>query len=117
MLQQSRDPLAILDIGLPPRHRLDVLGIDEEDLDSPLQDLVDRSPVDAGALHRDVRAFGRRKPVGEPEQFVGGRPEGANLLRARSVSPGTPQAGRYRFLCTSSPQQTRYSPSMVVASF
>jgi hypothetical protein len=83
MLQQPRDPLAILDVGLAPGHRLDVLGIDEEELEGTLQYLVDGPPVDPGALHRDVRAPGRDQPVGEPQQLARGRPEGANLFGAR----------------------------------
>jgi hypothetical protein len=65
MLQQPPDPLAILDVGLPPGHRLDVLGVDEEELKAALQHLVDGPPVDPGALHRDVGAAGRGQPVGE----------------------------------------------------
>src|SRR5262249_40286207 len=58
MLQQPRDPLTILDIGLPPWNRLDVLGVDEDELEAALQNLVDGSPVDPGALHRHVGASG-----------------------------------------------------------
>ena len=67
MLQQPRDPLAILNVGLPPGHRLNVLGVHEEELDAALQNLVDRPPVDPGALHRDVCAPGRGEPVCEPQ--------------------------------------------------
>jgi hypothetical protein len=89
LLQQARDPLAVLDVGLPPGHRLDVLRVDEEKLEASLQDLVDGPPVDAGALHRDVCASGRRQPVGESQQLAGGRPEGATLLGARPVGATT----------------------------
>jgi hypothetical protein len=98
MLQQPRDPLAIIDVGLPPGHRLDGLGVDEEKLEAALQNLVDGPPVDPGALHRDVGASGGIKPVGEPEQFARGGPEGADLLGARPVRTGTPEAGRHGLL-------------------
>lgn len=98
MLQESGDPLAILNIGLATRHRLDVLGIDEEDLEAPLQDLVDGPPVDAGTLHRDVRAPGRGQPVGEPEQFPRGCAEGPNVLTACPRRPRRPQACGHRLL-------------------
>jgi len=51
MFQQSRDPLTILDVGLPSGHRLYVLRVDEQQLEGALQDLLDRPPVDPGALH------------------------------------------------------------------
>src|SRR5215510_8949907 len=73
MLQQARDPLAIFDVGLPPRYRLDMLRVDEQQLEVPLQNLVDRAPVHAR-----------------------GRPEGANLLGPGGRRTGTPQAGGHR---------------------
>ena len=90
MLHQPREPLAILDVGLPPGDRLDGLGVDEEELQAALEHLVDGPPVDPGALHRGVGAAGRGQPVGELELFARGGPEGARLLGARPVRTGTP---------------------------
>src|SRR5262249_57817521 len=48
------EPLAVPHIRLAARHHLDVLGIDQEELDAPLQEIVDGAPVDACRLHHDV---------------------------------------------------------------
>src|SRR5215510_10996053 len=66
MLQQSCDPLAIVDVGLPSRHRLDVLRVDEQELEEPLQDLIDRSPVDARSVEPFRRAPDRFDPPRVP---------------------------------------------------
>jgi hypothetical protein len=51
-------------------------AVDKQELEIPLQDLIDRPPVDTRALHRHARAPGGREPVGEPQQLARGRPEG-----------------------------------------
>ena len=52
---QIGDPLGILHVGLAPRHVADVPGVADDQLEMPLQDGVDRAPVDARALHPDMR--------------------------------------------------------------
>src|SRR5216684_7094446 len=58
---QILQPLAVGNIGLAPRNILYVMGVDQEDGESPrLQDLKQRDPVHARALHRyrlDVAPF------------------------------------------------------------
>jgi hypothetical protein len=107
MLQQPRDPLAIFDVGLPPRHRLDVRRVDEKKLEGPLQDLIDRPPVDASALHRDVRthpAAASQSASRSNSRVV------VPQVRISSVrvafGPGSRRQAATVFLCTSSPQQT-----------
>lgn len=41
VLEQLGDPGAVGHVGLAPRHLLDVLGVDEQDLDPALQDVID----------------------------------------------------------------------------
>src|SRR3972149_10195473 len=78
--QQVRYPLAVLDVGLAPRHRLDVLSIGKEQLEIPFQKIPDRLPVDPSALHSHVGYSVGGEPVGELQQVLGHFPEGANLL-------------------------------------
>lgn len=39
MRQQIRDPLAVLHVGLPARHRLDVVRIGQDDLEAPFEEI------------------------------------------------------------------------------
>ena len=64
---QIGDPLGILHIGLAPRHVADVPGVADDQLEMPLEDGVDRAPVDARALHPDVRHSRFPQPV--PQRF------------------------------------------------
>jgi hypothetical protein len=60
---QIGDPLGILHIGLAPRHVADVPGVADDQLEMPLQDGIDRAPIDARALHPNVRHPRRLQPV------------------------------------------------------
>src|SRR5271157_2048465 len=64
---QVGDPLGVLHIGLAPRHVADVPGVADDQFEMPLQDGIDRAPVDARALHPDVRHSRRPQPV--PQRF------------------------------------------------
>ena len=52
--QQVRRPLAIPHIGLAPGHLVHVLGIDQQQRETVLQQIPERLPVDARALERHV---------------------------------------------------------------
>ena len=79
VLEQLRDPLGVLDVGLAAGDLLELVGVDQHDLEAALQEVEDRLPVDAGGLHGDVAdAFGV-EPVGQGEQFGGHGAEGADL--------------------------------------
>src|SRR5256885_13802907 len=67
------DPLAILDVGLPPRDLLDVLGVDQDDGESPFQEVEDRLPVDAGRFHSDMGHGEGGQPAGQFQQVIGDR--------------------------------------------
>ena len=64
---QIGDPLGILHVGLAPRHIADVSGVADDQLEMPLQDGIDRAPVDARALHPNVRHSRCPQPV--PQRF------------------------------------------------
>jgi hypothetical protein len=98
MTEQLGDPLRVLDIGLAARDRLDVLGIEQPDLEAPLQNVVHRLPILAGALHADVRAAARGQPVGEPQEFVRGGPKGLRLAVALTVGTHHETAHHHRLL-------------------
>ena len=79
---QVLEPLAVLHIGLPPRHVLDVAGIHEADRESPpLQDLVQGDPVDAGGLHGDRGHAALLEPPGQRPQVRREGPEAPDGLR------------------------------------
>ena len=54
MLQQVGQPLAVAHVGLAARDGLDVRGVDQQHVEPALQQVPDRLPVDAGALHGHV---------------------------------------------------------------
>ena len=47
MAQKLRNPFGVPDVRLPPRHGLDVLGIDDQQLTEPFEQIVDRTPIHA----------------------------------------------------------------------
>ena len=55
--QQVGNPFGILHVGLAPRHGLHVAGVDHHHGELLLQEIVDRFPVDPGALHRHLGHF------------------------------------------------------------
>ena len=71
MLEQLAQPLGVCDVGLAAGHVLDVRGVDQEQLEVVLEQVVDRLPVDARGLHRDVGNAKSLEPVTQREQ-VGG---------------------------------------------
>src|SRR5205085_6389464 len=52
-LQQLGNPLTIDDVGLPPRHLLEVLGIDQQDREPSFPDVEDRLPINSGGFPGD----------------------------------------------------------------
>ena len=60
MSQQVSDPLGVLYVGLAARYGFDVLRVGQQNLELPLQEIEGRLPIDARALHGNVRhALGR----------------------------------------------------------
>ena len=79
MREQVRDPLAVLHIGLPARHGLHVVRIDQDYLKAPFKEVEDRFPVHACGLHRHVCARRVRQPLVKPEQLGGRHAESSHL--------------------------------------
>ena len=77
---QVGDPFGILHVGLAPRHRLDVVGIGDDQGEMPFQDRVDRLPVDPGALHADVGHPQLPQPVAQGLEVGGHGAEVSDLL-------------------------------------
>jgi hypothetical protein len=63
VLHQLRDPDAVLDVRLPPRHLRDLGGVGQHTRERVLEHVEDRFPVDPGALHGDVRDAIGAQPV------------------------------------------------------
>lgn len=64
-------PLAIGDIGLPPRYVLHVLCVDQIDFQaSRFQDLGKGNPINAGRLHRHGMNAAVHEPVGQRMQIA-----------------------------------------------
>ncbi len=69
MSEQVGEPDRSRDVGLAPRHVLDVGGIGQDQgAGVGVEDLPDRAPIDAGGLHGDVGAGVLVEPGGEVEQ-------------------------------------------------
>jgi hypothetical protein len=98
MPNQIGDPLGVFHIGLAPRHIAHVPGVADDQLETPFEDGVDRAPVDARALHADLRRPELLQPVPHRLQIARHRPEGLDLL-PRPLARGADQgAGDDRLL-------------------
>jgi len=91
--QQVRQPLGVLDIGLATGNRLDVIGIDDEDLALLFQQVEHRTPVRPRRLHDHRPTIRCSQPVGERQQIVGHGAVGAHLLVDRPIRRRHQQAG------------------------
>lgn len=92
MLEKLSDPFAILDVRLPTGNLLDVPGIDEEDLETPLENVPDGLPEHSRGLHRHVRDAGFGHPIRQSKQVRGHRRERPNLGVELAVLPDDPAA-------------------------
>ena len=104
--QQVGQPLAVPDVGLAPRHRLDVPGVDQQQREAA-PPAGSRSASSRPRCSPSPRGSPRAPPASRPAPAGRGhRPEGPDLLAAasRPVRCVTTQATTSR-LCTSSPQQ------------
>jgi hypothetical protein len=102
---QHGQPFGILDVGLAPRHRLDVLGVGDDQLEAALgfQHRVDGPPVDAGGSH----AASDARPaavVGKVAYSLRGRARPSCAMSAQATIVA---------LCTSSPAQRAATTSML----
>ena len=93
MAQQIGQPGGVLGIGLVAGDVLVVTGVDDPHLKGAFEEIVDRLPVLAGALHGDVRAAKLTQPVVQQEQGGGCRLEGACYRLGLAVWEGMDVAG------------------------
>src|SRR5712691_12074991 len=63
--QQRGDPFRIVHVGLPPRHVGHMPCVAEDDLKVIFQNTMDRLPVHAGALHRNVSTSRSQQPIAQ----------------------------------------------------
>ncbi len=90
MLQEVGDPFAVLLIGLPSRHRFDVLCIHQQQLRLPFQQIPHRLPIHARRLQRYMGHSAGAPPIRQLQQFFRKRPE----LLCLSPSPSSPKHTR-----------------------
>jgi hypothetical protein len=64
VLQEIRNPLAILQIGLPAPQRLHLRWVGQQQLKLPFQYVPHRFPVDPGGFHRHMGHLIAMQPVG-----------------------------------------------------
>jgi hypothetical protein len=101
------EPHGIVDVGLAARHVLHMRGIRQYQLElAVIQDMPDRFPVDAGRLHRHMRAFVGSQPLGQSQKLRCRCPEGANFGADLAVSHQS-QAGNHRLLVNVETATTR----------
>jgi hypothetical protein len=91
---QVGGPLGILDVGLAPRHGLDVMGVGDNQLEVAFQDGMDRPPVNPGALHADMRDTQLLEPIPQRLQVPGQGREGSDLLARLATGLPDQHAGR-----------------------
>ena len=83
MADQIGDPLGVLHIGLATRHVTDMPGVADDEVEMPFQHGIDRAPVNAGALHADLRHPMLSQPVPQCLQIARLRAE----LRTSFLGP------------------------------
>ena len=108
--QQFGQPHRIVDVGLAARHVLHMRGVCQHQRElAIIQDVPHRLPVDAGRLHRHMRATVCRQPLRQAQKVRRGRLEGTNFGRDLAIGYKA-QAGHHRLFvnvetATSSMQQ------------
>ncbi len=95
VLQQVGDPLAILLIRLPPRHRFDMLRVHQQHLKLPFQKIPNWFPIHPGGLHGHMGYSAAAQPVAQLQKFLGER---AELPRLMPSARGPHHTGRHALL-------------------
>jgi hypothetical protein len=82
VLKELRNPFAVLGIGLSAGNLLNVLGVDQQDLEAPFEEVLDGFPEDPRGLHGHVSHLPLSQPIAKGQQISGHRPELPHLLSA-----------------------------------
>src|SRR5687768_375626 len=69
MPKEFRNPGSVFDIRFASWHRFDVLGIDQQQLKEPFQQVINRAPIHASTFHRYMGALELREPICQREQI------------------------------------------------
>ncbi|SDX66118.1 hypothetical protein SAMN05421783_1509 [Thiocapsa roseopersicina] len=87
---QLLQPPGVVDVGLAPRHRLDVAGIGDDHANPAcLEDFVESNPVHPRRRHGDRRDPAGDQPVREAMQIAGEAPESENRVSLLNPSGGS----------------------------
>jgi hypothetical protein len=98
-LGELAEPGGVCDVGLAPRHLLDVAGVDEDAFELVLEDRPDWLPVDAGRLHRDLGDAVGGEPVAQGQQpRHRGRELGKVLLASTAIFGRAHAGGHLRLV-------------------
>jgi len=98
VLEQLRDPHAVLHVGLPAGHLRDLCSVGQDTDGRLLEDIEDRLPVDPGAFHGDPRDLEGFEPIAQAQQVSCGGAERPHVLLARPVRARYTYTGRHRLL-------------------
>ncbi len=98
VLEQLRDPLRVLDVGLAPGHRLHVRGVEQPGAHPLLQAVQHRLPVGGRGLHSGQRHTLFDQPVRHRLQRPAHRPVGARLTDPPPALAGGAHADDHHLL-------------------
>ncbi len=96
MAQQVGDPFAVFNVRLVARHRLHMLGVDQDNLERAFQHVEDRSPIHPGRFEGHMGDLVAREPVGQGQQAGRGGGERAHLAALYARGRGEDQTGHDR---------------------
>src|SRR6266567_599678 len=114
MTQQGGDPLAVQDIGLAAWDGFHVLGVDQDDLTSGLQDVEDGPPIDARRLHRDMADLVLSQPIRKLQEVDGSGGKGTHLATDLATLPRRDDAGHHRLLVHIQTGATRIQDHQII---
>src|SRR6266508_4824928 len=98
VLQEVSDPLAVRDVRFPSRDPLYMLGVDQQQVESVFEQVIDRLPVHPAALHGHMGAACLQQPVRELQQIVRHSPEASDLFARPPIRPWGDQTRRHDLL-------------------
>jgi len=101
--QQVCNPFGVRHIRLPAPEFLEVLRVDHEYLELPVQYVVDRFPIDARTFHRHMRDRLLGKPLRQCFQITRHRAKRARHFDWLAVRPRHNHTGHHGFLVNINP--------------
>jgi len=77
MTEQISDPFAVLHVRLPARHSFHIIRIDQNERVSFFEQVVERTPKNAGTLHCEMSDALCINPITESKNIGSGGPKSA----------------------------------------